>query len=69
MAVFYLLLGNIMNNDLFKGILIMLGLLLTLVVGAFALSDNGMQKASCIGSAISSGVSIGSIGQVCGLKP
>lgn len=57
-----------MNNDLFKGILIMVGLLLALVIGAFALSENGMQKASCIGRAISSGVSFGSIGQVCGLK-
>ncbi|CAN7561107.1 hypothetical protein LJR289_003954 [Pseudoduganella sp. LjRoot289] len=57
-----------MNNDLFKGILIMVGLLLALVVGGFALSDNGMQKASCIGRAIGSGVSFGSIGQVCGLK-
>jgi hypothetical protein len=69
MAVPYLLYGNIMNKDLFKGVLIMLGLLVALVVGAFALSDNGMQKASCIGRAISSGVSIGNIGQVCGLKP
>lgn len=56
-----------MNNDLLKGILIMLGLVLALVVGAFALSDNGWQKAGCIGRAMTSGVSVSNIGQVCGL--
>ena len=58
-----------MNSDLLKGALIMVGLLVVLVVGGFALSDNGVEKASCIGRAISSGISIGSIAQVCNLKP
>lgn len=58
-----------MNSDLLKGALIMLGLVVVLVVGGFALSDNGVEKASCIGRAISSGISIGSIAQVCNLKP
>lgn len=56
-----------MNNDLLKGILIMAGLVLALVVGGFALADNGWQKAGCIGRAVSSGVSLGSIASVCGL--
>jgi hypothetical protein len=56
-----------MNKDLYKGILIMAGVLLALVVAGFAMSDNGVQKASCIGRALSGGVSIGNIGQVCGL--
>lgn len=56
-----------MNSDLFKGIMIVAGLVLVLVVGGFALSDNGWQKAGCIGRAMSGGVSIGNIAQVCGL--
>jgi hypothetical protein len=56
-----------MNKDLYKGILIMAGVLLALVLAGFAMSDNGVQKASCIGRALGGGVSIGNIGQVCGL--
>ena len=63
----YLLYGNKMNKDLYKGALIMAGVLVVLVVGGFALSDNGMQKAGCVGRAISSGVSVGNIASVCGL--
>jgi len=63
----YLLCGNNMNKDLYKGALIMAGVLVVLVVGGFALSDNGMQKAGCVGRAISSGISVGNIASVCGL--
>ncbi|WP_157201343.1 hypothetical protein [Massilia sp. Root418] len=56
-----------MNKDLYKGALIMASLLVVLVVGAFALSDDGAQKAGCVGRAIGSGVSLSSIASVCGL--
>jgi hypothetical protein len=56
-----------MNNDLYKGALIMGGLVLALVVGAFALSDDGVRKAGCVGRAITSGISLGNIASVCGL--
>ena len=56
-----------MNKDLYKGAMIMAGLVVVLVVGAFALSDNGLQKAGCVGRAISSGISLGNIASVCGL--
>ncbi|WP_228893801.1 hypothetical protein [Pseudoduganella aquatica] len=56
-----------MNKDLYKGALIMAGLVVALVVGSFALSDNGLQKASCVGRAITSGISVGNIAAVCGL--
>ena len=56
-----------MNKDLYKGVLIMAGVLVVLVVGGFALSDNGMQKAGCVGRAIGSGISVGNIASVCGL--
>ena len=56
-----------MNNDLYKGVLIMAGLVVVLVVGAFALSDNGVQKAGCVGRALTSGISLGNIASVCGL--
>ena len=57
-----------MNKDLLKGVAILVGLMLALIVGAFALSDNGGQKASCVARAIGSGVSFTSIAQVCGLS-
>lgn len=56
-----------MDNDLVKGMLIMGGLVVVLVVGAFALSDNGFQKAGCVGKAVVSGVSVSNIARVCGL--
>jgi hypothetical protein len=56
-----------MNKDLYKGALIMVGLVVVLVVGSFALADNGLQKASCVGRAITSGISVGNIAAVCGL--
>lgn len=56
-----------MNKDLYKGALIMAGLVVALVVGSFALSDNGLQKAGCVGRAITSGISVGNIAAVCGL--
>lgn len=56
-----------MNKDLLKGIVILVGLVVLLIVGAFALSDNGGQKASCVARAIGSGVAFTSIAQVCGL--
>lgn len=56
-----------MNKDLYKGAMIMAGLVVVLVVGAFALSDNGLQKAGCVGRAIGSGISFGNIASVCGL--
>lgn len=56
-----------MNKDFYKGALILAGLVVVLVVGSFALSDNGWQKAGCVGRAIGSGVSVGNIAAVCGL--
>ncbi|WP_157200793.1 hypothetical protein [Massilia sp. Root351] len=56
-----------MNKDLYKGALIMAAVLVVLVVGGFALSDNGVQKAGCVGRAIASGISLGNIASVCGL--
>ncbi len=46
----------------------LVGLVVTLTVGAFALSDNGGQKAACVARAIGSGVSFGHIAQVCGMR-
>ena len=57
-----------MNKDLLKGVAILVGLVLALIAGAFALSDNGGQKAGCVARAIGSGVSFTSIAQVCGLS-
>ncbi|MRV74497.1 hypothetical protein GJ700_22575 [Duganella sp. FT92W] len=56
-----------MNNDLFKGVLIMVGLFLAIVVGGIALTDNGWQKAGCVGRALTSGISLSSVSRVCGL--
>jgi len=57
-----------MNKDLLKGVAILVGLVLALTVGAFALSDNGGQKAACVARAIGGGVSFTSIAQVCGMS-
>lgn len=56
-----------MNNDLYKGILIMAGLIIVFTIGAIALTDNGWQKAGCVGHAVASGISFSSISSVCGL--
>lgn len=55
-----------MNNDLLKGVLILVGLFLAVVVGSIALTDNGWQKVGCAGRAISSGVSLSNVASVCG---
>ena len=63
--------GNIqhdtsMNNDLVKGILIVVGLFLVVTLGGIALTDNGWQKAGCVGRAITSGIALSSVSRVCG---
>jgi len=50
-----------------RGALILGGVILALVIGGFAVADNGWQKVSCIGRAIAGGVSFSSIHSVCGL--
>jgi hypothetical protein len=54
-------------NDTWRGALILLGLVVGLFVGAIALSDNGLQKLSCVGRAMTSGVAFSNINRVCGL--
>lgn len=60
--------GASMNKDLIKGILMLVGLIVALTVGAFALSDNGGHKAVCVARAIGSGVSFSHLAQVCGMQ-
>lgn len=55
-----------MNNDLLKGVLIIVGLFLAVTLGSIALTDNGWQKAGCAGRALTSGVAISNISRVCG---
>ncbi len=55
-----------MNNDLVKGILIVVGLFLVVTLGGIALTDNGWQKAGCVGRAITSGIALSSVSRVCG---
>jgi hypothetical protein len=54
-------------NDSIRGALILGGLVLALVIGGFAIADNGWQKVSCIGRAIVGGVAFRNIHSVCGL--
>lgn len=54
-------------NDTLRGALILGAVVVALVLGGFAVSDNGWQKVSCIGRAIAGGVSFSSIHSVCGL--
>ncbi|WP_374581997.1 hypothetical protein [Pseudoduganella sp.] len=54
-------------NDTLRGTLILGAVVVALVIGGFAVSDNGWQKVSCIGRAIVGGVSFTSIHSVCGL--
>jgi hypothetical protein len=56
-----------MNSDLLKGVLIMVGLFLAVVIGGIALTDNGWQKASCVGRALTSGIALSNVARVCGL--
>jgi hypothetical protein len=56
-----------MNSDLLKGVLIILGLFLAVTVGGIALTDNGWQRAGCVGRAITSGIALSSVSRVCGL--
>ncbi|WP_200953788.1 MULTISPECIES: hypothetical protein [unclassified Duganella] len=54
-------------NDSIRGALILGGVVLALVIGGFAVADNGWQKVSCIGRAIVGGVAFSNIHSVCGL--
>ena len=54
-------------NDTLRGALILGAVVVALVLGGFAVSDNGWQKVSCVGRAIVGGVSFTSIHSVCGL--
>lgn len=54
-------------NDTLRGALILGGIVLALVLGGFAVADNGWQKVSCIGRAIIGGVAFTNIHSVCGL--
>jgi hypothetical protein len=55
------------NSDVLRGALILAVVVLALVLGGFAVSDNGVQKVSCIGRAIVGGVAFSNIHDVCGL--
>lgn len=54
-------------NDTLRGALILGALVLALIAGAIALTDNGMEKVSCVGRAIAHGVSFANIHSVCNL--
>ena len=54
-------------NETLRGALILGAVVLALVIGGFAVSDNGWQKVSCIGRAIVGGVAFTNIHSVCGL--
>lgn len=54
-------------NDTLRGALILGAVVLALVLGGFAVADNGWQKVGCIGRALVGGVAITNIHSVCGL--
>jgi hypothetical protein len=54
-------------NDTLRGALILGAVVVALVLGGFAVADNGWQKVSCIGRALVGGVAITNIHSVCGL--
>jgi hypothetical protein len=54
-------------NDSIRGAMILGAVVLALVIGGFAVADNGWQKVSCIGRAIAGGVAWSNIHSVCGL--
>ncbi len=56
-----------MNRDLWKGVLIVLALLVALAAGAILLADNGWRKTSCVGRALVSGVALHNVLAVCGV--
>jgi hypothetical protein len=55
------------NNDVLRGAVILAVVVVALIIGGFAVSDNGVQKVSCIGRAIVGGVAFSNIHSVCGL--
>ncbi|MGW8394385.1 hypothetical protein [Pseudoduganella sp. HUAS MS19] len=54
-------------TDSIRGAMILGAVVLVLVIGGFAVADNGWQKVSCIGRAIAGGVALSNIHSVCGL--
>ena len=54
-------------SDSIRGAMILAAVVLALVIGGFAVADNGWQKVSCIGRAIVGGVAFSNIHSVCGL--
>ncbi|WP_426339644.1 hypothetical protein ACN9MZ_25605 [Pseudoduganella sp. S-14] len=54
-------------SDSIRGAMILGAVVLALVIGGFAVADNGWQKVSCIGRAIVGGVALSNIHSVCGL--
>ncbi len=54
-------------SDSIRGAVILGAVVLALVIGGFAVADNGWQKVSCIGRAIVGGVAFSNIHSVCGL--
>ena len=54
-------------SDSIRGAAILGAVVLALVIGGFAVADNGWQKVSCIGRAIVGGVAFSNIHSVCGL--
>jgi hypothetical protein len=54
-------------NDSIRGAMILGAVVLALVIGGFAVADNGWQKVNCIGRAIVGGVAWSNIHSVCGL--
>jgi len=54
-------------GDSIRGAMILGAVVLALVIGGFAVADNGWQKVSCIGRAIVGGVAWSNIHSVCGL--
>jgi hypothetical protein len=53
-------------NDTLRGVLILVAVVIVLIVGSIALTDNGLQKFNCMGRAIAGGVSLSNIHSVCG---
>lgn len=54
-------------NDTLRGALILGAVVIIFVIGAIALTDNGLHKVSCVGRAIASGVAFTNIHSVCSL--
>lgn len=56
-----------MDKDLLKGLGILLGAVVALLVLFFAVSDSGTDKAKCIANSLKSGVPVANIDRVCKL--